>query len=211
MDEKMHDIIRIDSLCRITAFLLYKGKMYESEGNHQDCLLEILRDEGKVFKDEYGFDFDSDKNYDNGIDRASEITWAMMHEDGNDVIGFDLWDVWNSDGAPVLAVHFKEDAEPHREFIETFARERGYTLACYLDDYRIQCGMWASDAPGLDTKTAAAGLAVEDTTTDKTQAVKIQAPDKKPSLCAQLSAAERKANSLKEREPSKDIHLTAER
>lgn len=111
------------------AFLLYKGKMYESDGNHQECLADILSDEGSSYEERYGFPL-YDEYVDN-TDRAADITYEMMHNEETDVVGFDLWEV---DAELVFACHFKKYADKYMSYIREFAEKRKYRYGYYVDD-----------------------------------------------------------------------------
>lgn len=123
------NIVTITDCDRVMAFLLYKGRMYESDSNHQECLAEILNDEGSSYMERYGFPL-YDEYVDN-TDRAAEITYEMMHNEEVDVVGFDLWEIGNE---LLFACHLKQYADKYMLYIREFAEKRKYRYGYYIDD-----------------------------------------------------------------------------
>ncbi len=128
----MNNTIVITEYDRVMAFLLYKGTMYESDCNHQECLCEILEFEGTSYEERYGFSL-YEEDVDN-TDKAAEITYEMIQGDEYDVIGFDLWEV---EDELIFTCHFKKYADKYMAYIKDFAKSRGYIFAYYINSDTI--------------------------------------------------------------------------
>lgn len=118
-------------MSREMTFILYKGELYSSDFNHQDCVLQILKKFNTSYKEQYGFEYDNDEYSDN-IDMACDVTYDLKHTDGNDIVAMDLFsDLSNN---LYLVVTFKSDAEKYMGVLKYLAESNGYKLGYFTSN-----------------------------------------------------------------------------
>ena len=115
---------------RIMAFLIINGKVYESDGNHQECLVQYFRDAGI----ESEFDYSDASELDSVHEAAVARTFEM--KESHEAYGFDLFDT--STYGMVLLAHDKETLYDCVDWVREYCNRNS--------DDAIKVGFFDNDA-----------------------------------------------------------------
>ncbi len=116
---------------RIEAILIIDGVVYQSDIDHQECLMEYYRTTGH--KIPYNWDCDSD-SWNKEHEEAMHQTFQM--KETHEAFGFDLFDACGLDW--VLVAHDKETLDMNRGWAREYCKENNAKLAYFLKGYNAE-------------------------------------------------------------------------
>lgn len=105
--------ISIDGMDRIFAILVYRGKLYVDDSNHQYLFREALEDEGKIFN----YDLETESS------EASEETYKLGKN--NEIYTYSVFDDGDSQ---YFIAHFKNHLIDGFETIKDYIRNNNFTI-----------------------------------------------------------------------------------
>ena len=109
---------------RLVAFLIIDGVVYDSDGDHQECLEQYLSDtkQASVFTAEPGT-----AEYEEEHEQAVHVTYKMKSE--HKAYGFDLFDAAGLDY--VLVAHDRETLNANKQWAIKYCKENDTKLAYF--------------------------------------------------------------------------------